>query len=123
VSFAKILCIRPRVPLARLADAIDGPVAALPSSITSLGERVGELYLADVHKAVGMQVVVEALGKRPSDVVAVGDGLNDLEMLDYAGLAVAIEGADERVLAAADRTAPPPERNGLALLFAELGLL
>lgn len=123
VSFAKIICIDSPVPVARLAGAIGGPVAALPSSIASLGERVGELYLADVHKAVGMQVVVEALGTDPSDVVAVGDGLNDLEMLDYAGLAVAIEGADARVLAVADRTAPPPERDGLALLFAELGLV
>lgn len=122
-SFAKIICIDPPVPVARLAGTIGGAVAALPSSITGLGERVGELYLADVHKAVGMQVVVDVLGKGPSDVVAVGDGLNDLEMLEYAGLAVAIEGADPRVLAVADRTAPPPERDGLALLFAELGLL
>ena len=123
VSFAKIICVDSPVPVVRLASAIGGPVAALPSSITSLGERVGELYLADVHKAIGMQLVVDALGKDPSDVIAVGDGLNDLEMLDYAGLAVAIEGADARVLAVADRTAPPPERDGLALLFAELGLV
>ncbi len=123
VSFAKIICIDPPVPVTRLAGAIGGPVAALPSSIAGLGERVGELHLADLHKAVGMQLVVEALGKSPSDVIAVGDGLNDLEMLEFAGLAVAIEGADPRVLAVADRTAPPPERDGLALLFTELGLL
>jgi hydroxymethylpyrimidine pyrophosphatase-like HAD family hydrolase len=49
--------------------------------------------------------------------------MNDLEMLEYAGVGVAIEGAHPRVLAAADRTAGGPRLEGLATAFAELGLV
>ena len=55
-------------------------------------------------------------------MIAFGDGLNDVEMLELAGIGVAIEGADPRVLAAADRTARGPEHEGLVAAFAELGL-
>ena len=65
---------------------------------------------------------MDALGSRAEDVVAFGDGLNDVEMLEYAGAGVAIEGSAAPVLAAADRTAAPPAEQGLVAAFAELGL-
>jgi len=55
--------------------------------------------------------------------VTVGGGLNDVEMLAYAGRGVAVEGSDLRVLAVAERVAPGPEHDGPAVLFAELGLI
>ena len=67
--------------------------------------------------------MIEELGMSREQVVAFGDGLNDLEMLEFARLAVAIEGSDPRVIAAADRVIPGPERAGLAPAFAELGLV
>lgn len=122
-SFGKVTCFGSPLPVGKLAAEIGSEVAALPSSMPGMGDSSGELYLAEVSKAVGIAVVVRELGLDPTDVVAVGDGLNDLEMLEYAGLGVAIEGSDPRVLAAADRTAPPPHREGVATLFAELGLV
>jgi hydroxymethylpyrimidine pyrophosphatase-like HAD family hydrolase len=56
------------------------------------------------------------------DVVAVGDGANDVEMLEFAGVGIAVEGADEAVLAVADRTVPGPDDEGLVQAFADLGL-
>ena len=121
-SFGKVSCVESPTLIPELAELIGPEVAALPSSIPDLGSAAGELYLVGVHKAVGMRLVVSSLGVDPATVVAVGDGLNDLEMIDEAGVGVAIEGAHPRVLAVADRVAAGPRDSGLATLFADLGL-
>ena len=48
------------------------------------------------------------------DVVAFGDGANDIELLRDAGFGVAIEGADQILLEEADATVPGPEHDGVA---------
>lgn len=122
VTFGKVSCVQSPTPIPELAGLIGPEVAALPSSIPDLGAESGELYLVGVHKAVGMRLVVAALGVDAASVVAVGDGLNDLEMLDEAAVGVAVEGAHPSVLAVADRLAAGPKHGGLATLFADLGL-
>lgn len=122
-SFGKVTCFDGEAPIDVLVAEIGAQIAALPSSIVELGDAAGELYLAGMHKAVGLRIAAEALGVALADVVAVGDGLNDVEMLEVAGTGVAIEGAHPAVLAVADRVAAGPERDGLVPLFAELGLL
>lgn len=122
-SFGKVTVVDSRVPVETLAAEIGAGVGALPSSIPGMGGSSGELHLVGVHKAAGIDVVGAHLGLERQDVVAFGDGMNDVEMLEYAGVGVAIEGAHPRVLAAADRTAGGPRREGLATAFAELGLV
>ncbi len=53
-------------------------------------------------------------------VVAVGDQENDLEMIQAAGMGIAMPHAPEFVRAAADRVAPEPGAGGLLALFREL---
>lgn len=55
-----------------------------------------------VHKAAGMDVVCSRMGIDRVDVLAMGDGYNDLEMLDWAGRGVAIGDAADPVKAAAN---------------------
>jgi len=61
-----------------------------------------DLSPVGVSKASGLQHVVEQLGVDPGDVLAIGDGRNDIEMLRWAGRGVAMGQAVEEVLAAAD---------------------
>ena len=48
--------------------------------------------------------------------VAVGDGRNDVSMISWAGLGIAVEGSEPEVIAAADRTIPGPGRGGIQQL-------
>jgi hypothetical protein len=123
ISFAKAVCLGGDTPIDEVAREIGPEVAVVPTSIQDLGPSAGEIYQAHMTKAVGMRVVMDELGVDVSNVFAFGDGLNDLEMLEFAGTAVAIEGSDPRLLAVADRTARGPHEAGLAQSFAELGLL
>jgi Cof subfamily protein (haloacid dehalogenase superfamily) len=62
------------------------------------------------------------LGVELSGVVAIGDAPNDSDMLEVAGFGVAVEGAPDEVLVAADCTCPPPREAGVAEVLAALGL-
>ncbi|MBP0000942.1 MAG: HAD family phosphatase [Cyanobacteria bacterium SID2] len=69
----------------------------------------------EVNKGAAVQYLAEAcLGLRPEQVMAVGDNWNDLEMLKYAGVSVAMGDAPEAVKAAADWVAPSVEADGVA---------
>ena len=122
-SFSKITCFDSAVPLASIAEELGPEVQVLPSSIPDMGDTAGELYLSWIHKALGIQTVIDHLGIAREQVIAIGDGLNDIEMLEFAGTAVAIEGSDPRVLKVADHFAPGPHQEGLVSAFLELGLV
>lgn len=55
-----------------------------------------------VSKASALDTLRERTGVAPGATVAVGDGRNDIEMLGWAGLGVAMGGADDVTRAAAD---------------------
>ncbi len=67
-----------------------------------------------VSKAYGLDRVAHLLGVDPADVLAVGDGRNDLEMFAWAGRSVAMGQSPAEVLAAADSTCGRIEDDGLA---------
>jgi Cof subfamily protein (haloacid dehalogenase superfamily) len=73
-----------------------------------------ELANPGVSKAVGLQFVADRLGFTAAQTIAFGDGENDLELLDWAGYAVAMENAHPAVKARADLIAPPAEEEGVA---------
>ncbi|MFD5277130.1 HAD hydrolase family protein [Pseudarthrobacter sp. NPDC058362] len=122
-SYAKISCFDAPLPLRELTDALGPGVGLIPSSLSALGDGAGEIFMAGTHKAVGIQVIEERLGLDRADIVAIGDSSNDIEMLEYAGTGIAVEGGHPAVLAVADRVTAGPAGNGVALAFAELGLL
>jgi Cof subfamily protein (haloacid dehalogenase superfamily) len=122
-SYAKISVFDSTVPLKRLMEKLGPGVGLIPSSLSALGDRAGEIFMAGTHKAVGIQVVEARLGLHRADIVAIGDSANDIEMLEYAGVGIAVEGGHPAVLAVADRTTAGPAGAGVALAFADLGLL
>ena len=67
-----------------------------------------------VSKAHGLQLVAARLGIEASEVLAVGDGRNDLEMFAWAGRAVAMGQAPDEVAQAADAVVATVDEDGLA---------
>ena len=122
-SYAKISVFDSPVPLKQLMEGFGPGAGLIPSSLSALGDRAGEIFMAGTHKAVGIQVVEARLGLHRADIVAIGDSANDIEMLEYAGVGIAVEGGHPGVLAVADRTTAGPAGEGVALAFADLGLL
>lgn len=79
-----------------------------------------EMTRPDADKRQALEFVARRLDIDPADAVAAGDGRNDIPMLRWAGVAVAVEGAPEEVVQVADRVIPPPGKAGIAKLVGEL---
>jgi HAD superfamily hydrolase (TIGR01484 family) len=71
-----------------------------------------------VSKAAGLDSVCARLGVDQRDVLAIGDGRNDLEMLRWAGRGVAMGQAPLEVQEAADAVTETVENDGAALELA-----
>ena len=67
-----------------------------------------------VSKASGLEMVCARLDLAPTDVLAVGDGFNDVEMLEWAGRGVAMGQAPAHVQAVADAVTGTIAEDGLA---------
>ena len=76
-----------------------------------------ELVPTGVSKATGLQLLMAELGLEPHQVAAIGDGDNDLEMLEMAGTAVAVANCTPRVRAAADLVVASNDAAGVAEFF------
>ncbi|HUQ40233.1 MAG TPA: HAD hydrolase family protein, partial [Acidimicrobiales bacterium] len=85
--------------------------------ITVSGGSFIELSAPGVDKASGVGDLCRLLGIGRADVVAVGDHVNDLPLLQWAGRGVAMGDSHPDVLAAvAERTATNAD-DGLALVL------
>jgi Cof subfamily protein (haloacid dehalogenase superfamily) len=66
-----------------------------------------------VSKWSGILRLAESWGVRPDEICAAGDDVNDIPMIEAAGLGVAMGNALDEVKAAADRIAPSHDADGL----------
>ena len=88
----------PRVPqlVTAFNQAFSGKLNAVTSGYGSI-----DLMPAGIHKAWGLQRVMDPLGIDPSQVMAFGDNDNDIEMLDLARYSFAVDNASPAAKAAA----------------------
>jgi hydroxymethylpyrimidine pyrophosphatase-like HAD family hydrolase len=70
-----------------------------------------------VSKASGLATVCEKLSVRQSDVLAIGDGHNDTEMLAWAGRGIAMGQAPDDVKAVADEVCGSIDEDGLVAVL------
>ncbi|MEH7332279.1 HAD family hydrolase [Neobacillus drentensis] len=73
-----------------------------------------ELLAPNVSKWSAIKGLLTELRISPNEVVTIGDGPNDIEMLRHAGTGVAMGNASEKVKAAADFVTGHHENDGLA---------
>jgi Cof subfamily protein (haloacid dehalogenase superfamily) len=97
--------------------AVDDSVASLThSSIDGLLE----ISALGVTKATTLAEILAKRGLGAADVVAFGDMLNDLEMLEWAGHGVAVANAHPDVLAVVDEVTASNDDDGVALVLERL---
>jgi Cof subfamily protein (haloacid dehalogenase superfamily) len=104
---------------AEFGDAFD----VIPATVPLFGPNSGELSLRGVHKAAGIRVLIDHLGIAQEQTVAFGDGFNDLEMLEFAEVGVAMGQAPQAVKDVADIITGSPDQDGIRAGFVSLGLI
>ena len=126
-----------RMTVTAIEDLVSSPVSrviirdpdATTEDFVSLGARLGlhgtdyvvgwtawlDLTPVGVSKASGLAKVCEALGLVAADVLAIGDGRNDIEMLAWAGRGVAMGQAVQPVIDVADAVTDGVDEDGAAV--------
>lgn len=78
-------------------------------------QRYLELVDVQVNKGRALEFLAGSLGIRRQEVMAIGDSMNDIEMLQYAGVGVAMGNANPTVKAAADFVTCSNAEDGVAV--------
>jgi Cof subfamily protein (haloacid dehalogenase superfamily) len=84
-----------------------------------------EIMRKHVNKHVGIMAVAKSLGIKNEEVLAIGDAMNDYEMIKEAGIGVAMGNAYNEVKKVADFVTKDHDENGVAYAlnyFLKLGM-
>ncbi len=73
-----------------------------------------EVVPLGIDKAASLNVLLERLGMAREELVACGDGRNDVTMVSFAGMGVAMENACDEVKAVADYITSSCDEDGVA---------
>lgn len=84
------------------------------------GLDMAEIAAFGVSKASGLQIVADRHHISRDEVMAFGDGLNDIEMLRWAGHSVAMANGHEIVRDLAKHIAPTNDEDGVAVVIEAL---
>ena len=107
--------------MADLAAAFpEGRIKFNPIYAPNYGLHVVECFAPEVNKWHGLSRLMEQWGVSAGEVAAIGDDVNDLEMIGRAGLGIAMGNAVPAVRAAARWHAPPNDACGLAAAVDDL---
>ena len=107
----------------QVSDILGAEFCITATSFEQPEETSGEVSLNGIHKAYGMQLIVDALGMEQKDTIAFGDGPNDLEMLAYAAIGVAMGNGVPEAKAAANMVTDRIDCDGIYKAMLELNLI
>lgn len=102
------------------ADVLDGWMTELKNeglentTFTKSRAYFLEFFSNKTSKAVAMAKLGEYYGIDKSEMISIGDQTNDLPMIEYAGLGVAMENAVDSVKAVADYITDSNDNDGVA---------
>ena len=113
---AKVLLVGPHEKLLPAKEELEGMYSDVLDLFFSM-----DFFLEVVPKNVGkdssLDELLKIIGIQREELVACGDGMNDISMIKYAGLGVAMENAYPEVKEAADVIAPSNDDNGVAYVL------
>jgi hypothetical protein len=113
----KLIIRLPEPAEAGTAAAVQAVVGDRALVTHSTNEAFLELSRPDITKAATVERLLIASGIGPDQVVAFGDMPNDLALIEWAGLGVAVANADPRLRDAADEVTASNDDDGVALVI------
>lgn len=119
----KIIYYGAPYPVAKVHADLEPYFDAVAISLDGMDEYAGEIGINGINKATGMERYLKHVGIAREDCIAVGDGPNDLQMMEYAGIGVAMGNARDDVKRRADMVTDHIDEDGLYKAFEKLGLL
>lgn len=92
-------------------------------TVPAFGDDSGELGVPDVHKATAIEILLKHLNIDGKDTIALGDGLNDIEMFEFCELGIAMGNAKQGLKEIADEITDTHDEGGIYNSFKKHGLI
>ena len=89
-------------------------------AITSSFSDNYEISAPGVDKSIALATYAESKGIRPEEIISFGDNKNDIGMIRYAGVGVAVANAVQELKEAADYITDTNENSGVGKALAEI---
>jgi 5-amino-6-(5-phospho-D-ribitylamino)uracil phosphatase len=93
---------------------------AIKSPVVSECMHILEIFAKGVDKWRGLSWLAQHHDFEPSQIAAIGDEINDVQMLKHAGCGVAMESGINQVKDVADRVAPGNNDHGVAVAIEKM---
>lgn len=87
------------------------------------GYVMNVLEETEVSKAAAIKKVLEYLNISKSEAIAFGDGGNDIDMLEYVGLGIAMENGEEHLKQKADFVTKKASEGGISYALKKFGVI
>ena len=99
--------------------------AIIPSNchIARWNDRGIDLILNGVGKVAGIRYIIEKEGFLPEECIAFGDAENDIDMIEFCGIGVAMGNAQEKVKAVADYVTTDIDQDGVKNALQYYGII
>lgn len=112
-----------KIPFNEIVERFSDAFQVIECTVPAFGEASGELSVAGVNKHTAIEALIHHLGINQEDTYAYGDGLNDVEMLNYVAHGIAVGNAKEGLKAIADEICDDIARDGIYKNMKEHGLI
>lgn len=119
----KIIYYQSPFPLEKVHADLEPYFDAVAISLDGADQFAGEIGINGINKSTGMELYLNHADIPRESSIAVGDGPNDLQMMEYAGIGVAMGNARNDVKRLADLVTAPINEDGIYKAFEKLGLL
>lgn len=119
----KISFLGSNVPFDDIKNYFQSHFTVIPSTVPMFGENSGELSLQGIQKATAIKTLISHLNINQEDTFGYGDGLNDIEMLQFVNCGIAMGNAKKAVMDVADDVTGSPDEDGILTSFRKYNLL
>ena len=119
----KVMFFSDHLPYDEVYGKWEGRVHMTPFSIPNVQRWGGEVSPCGVNKTIGICSILEHSDFTREDVIAIGDSDNDVDMLEFAYVGIAMGNATEKARAAADWQTDAVLEDGILKAFQKLELI
>ncbi|WP_318504107.1 Cof-type HAD-IIB family hydrolase [Bacillus sp. T3] len=119
----KISFLDSDLPFEMIKKEFESKFTVIPSTVSFFGKNSGELSIPGIHKATAIEKLLQHLKINKEDTFAYGDGLNDIEMLEFVQHGIAMGNAKEAVKKVADDITETHDEGGIFNSFIKYGLI